>query len=82
MANVTNQSIYRGTRINVVTETEQDLTKGDYPIQVEGICSLRMCIHPHSIRELKHATFLSQGRQPKVCCFPIKLDFALLHFYF
>ena len=24
-----------------------------------------------TISELKHATFLSHGRQPEVCCFPI-----------
>ena len=31
---------------------------------------VRVSIQRH-IRELKHARFLSHGRQPEVCCFPV-----------
>ena len=35
----------------------------------------------NAIRELKHATFLSHGRTPEVCCFPILLVFTLPHIF-
>ena len=35
----------------------------------KGVHAVEVVVAP--IRELKHATFLSHGRQPEVCCFPI-----------
>ena len=69
-----------GTRINVVTETEQDFNERALSDSSWRHLLLWECADILiALGSLSMQPFWA--KEPKVCCFPIKLDFALLHIF-
>ena len=53
------------------------LTNGIFPVFLPSTNNNASSSISNNTRELKHATFLSHGREPEVYCFPIQ--FTCLH---